>query len=82
MKNTKSKAEMLDTLRGLLRDALRLRKEGAAYAKLTRAHGYVDGYMRVLLESGVAEYGELLEVVSDERRRMDGPATAELSFAG
>jgi hypothetical protein len=81
MNNQKSKAEMLETLRKLLRDALRLRREGAAYARMARANGYVDGYMRVLLESGLAEYKELLEVVGDERRRFDGPAAAELVVA-
>src|SRR4051812_3740104 len=46
-----SKTEMLENLRGMLRDVLRLRTEGVAYAKLSRAHGYLDGYMRVLLET-------------------------------
>jgi len=60
---------------------LRLRREGAAYSRLARANGYIDGYMRVLLESGIAEYRELLAVVGDERRRADGPAAAELVVA-
>ena len=80
MKNRKSKAEMLDNLREMLRDALRLKRQGVAYARLARAHGIIDGYMRVLLESGIAEYRELLAVVSDERLRADGPATAELGL--
>lgn len=80
MKTTRSKAEMLENLREMLRDALRLRKEGGSYPRLARAHGYIDGYMQVLLESGVAEYKELLLVVSEERRRADGPATSQLEL--
>ncbi|HEX3597984.1 MAG TPA: hypothetical protein VHU80_22900 [Polyangiaceae bacterium] len=59
----------------MLNDVFKLRREGAAYARLARQHGYVDGYMRVLLESGVATRSELLEVVAAERVRADGPAT-------
>lgn len=72
---TQSKTELLENLRGMVRDMLRLRSEGGAYAKLARAHGYVDGYMRVLLETGAADHKELLALVSDERRKFDGPAT-------
>ncbi len=74
-----SKAAMLDTLRTLLRDVFKLRREGTAYARLARAHGYVDGYMRVLLESGVASRAELLQLVSAERAQVDGPATAPVA---
>ena len=75
---TQSKTELLENLRGMVRDMLRLRREGGAYAKLARAHGYVDGYMRVLLETGVAEHKELLALVSDERCKLEGPSTREL----
>lgn len=70
-----SKPAMLDNLRRMLNDVFKLRREGAAYAKIARAHGYVDGYMRMLLESGIATRVELLELVSAERVRSDGPAT-------
>ena len=60
----------------MLRDVFRLRSDGVAYARLARAHGYVDGYMRVLLETGIAQKAELLEIVAEERRMTDGPATA------
>lgn len=74
-----SKSEMLETLRAMLRDVFRLRMDGVAYARLARAHGYVDGYMRVLLETGIADKSELLEIVAEERNRVDGPATSVLS---
>ena len=76
---TQSKTELLENLRGMVRDMLRLRSEGGAYAKLARAHGYVDGYMRVLLETGVADNKTLLALVADERSRFEGPATRELT---
>jgi hypothetical protein len=77
---TQGKQELLENLRGMVRDMLRLRSEGGAYAKLARAHGYVDGYMRVLLETGIADSKTLLGVVADERRKFDGPATTEVTL--
>lgn len=79
---TQGKQELLENLRGMVRDMLRLRSEGGAYAKLARAHGYVDGYMRVLLETGVADSKTLLGLVADERRKFDGAATAEVKLEG
>jgi len=76
-----SKAEMLDTLRTMLQDVFRLRNDGVAYARLARAHGYVDGYMRALLESGLADKSELLALVAEERTAMDGPATTTINTA-
>src|SRR5450432_1458504 len=74
-----SKTEILENLRGMLRDVLRLRTEGVAYAKLSRAHGYLDGYMRVLLETGLFSQKELLALIAEERSLHDGPATREVS---
>jgi hypothetical protein len=78
MSDQLSKAQMLENLKGMLVDVFKLRRDGAAYARLARAHGYVDGYMRVLLETGAATKTELLELVAAERVRVDGPATAEV----
>jgi len=75
---TQGNYELLENLRGMVRDMLKLRSEGGAYAKLARAHGYVDGYMRVLLEAGIADHKALLALVADERRKFDGPATTAL----
>jgi hypothetical protein len=74
--NHAPKALMLEALRNMLRDVFRLRADGVAYARLSRAHGYVDGYMRALLETGVAEKAELLALVAEERALSDGPATS------
>lgn len=75
MSSPTSNAEMLENLRAMLRDVFRLRTEGVAYARLARAHGYVDGYMRVLLEAGIADKRQLLAIVAEERATVDGPAT-------
>jgi hypothetical protein len=73
-----SKADMLAELRRLLHDVFTARAEGANYNRLARAHGYVDGYMRALLESGECSKQELLELVARERTLVSGPATREV----
>lgn len=73
-----SKAEMLENLRAMLRDVFKLRSSGVAYARLARAHGYVDGYMRVLLDTDVATKKELLDLVAEERQGTYGPMTGAL----
>src|SRR5690606_5563716 len=73
------KPQLLSTLRGLLRDVLRLRREGAAYARLTAAQGYADGYMRALVDGGVSTEQELLELVGEVRRGIDGPAVTAVA---
>ncbi len=74
-----SKDDMLAELRRLLHDVFVARAEGAHYNRLARAHGYVDGYMRALLESGHATKQELLELVAAERALVSGPATREIA---
>jgi len=68
--------ELKDTLRGMLRDMLQARFEGGRYADLARAHGYADGYMRALLDTGLVDQAELLQLVSRERRRFVDEAPA------
>lgn len=70
----KSKSEVLTELRTMLADVFKAKESGHAYGKLARAHGYVDGYMRALLEMGFVTKAELLEVVNAERERSSGPA--------
>ena len=81
MRTKTTKLEMLDNLRVMLRDVFQLRTDGVAYAKLARAHGYVDGYMRVMLEAGFATKKELLVLVSEERNRCLGGGTRTLGDA-
>jgi hypothetical protein len=75
----RSKADLFDELQGLLHDLFTARAEGESYPRLARAHGYVDGYMRAMLESGQASKQELLELVARERARVSGPATREIA---
>lgn len=64
-----AKEELTGTLRNLLRNVMRARFEGGAYAKLARANGYADGYMRALMDAGVVDQRELLALVGAERQR-------------
>ncbi len=70
----KSKDEMLNELRAMLRDVFAAQAAGALHARVARAHGYVDGFMRALLDTGIADKQELLELVASERQHVSGPA--------
>ncbi len=65
-----SKKMLLDTVRGLIADVTRARFAGGPYAKLARAHGYADGYMRALLDAKLVERSELIIAVGSERERV------------
>lgn len=67
-----AKEDLLKVLRRLLSDALSARFAGGPHAKFARAHGYADGFMRALLDAGLVRQDELLELISDERRRFVG----------
>jgi len=68
------KAEMLNELKRMLNDVLVAKTKGVSYQRLARAHGYVDGYMKALLDTGVATQQELLTMVAEERAAVEGPA--------
>jgi hypothetical protein len=70
----KDKADVLSDLRTMLADVFTAKAQGEAYGKLARAHGYVDGYMRALIDTGIATKEELVEIVNSERERSSGPA--------
>jgi hypothetical protein len=74
----RSKGEMVAELQTMLRDVLEAAAAGTRYTRIARAHGYVDGYMRALLDLDVATRDELIEVVAAERERVSGPAVAVL----
>lgn len=75
----RSKAEIVAELRTMLKDVFAARTDGAAYARLARAHGYVDGYMRAAMDAGLLSKDELLRIVAEERCVAYGPATGEVS---
>jgi hypothetical protein len=74
----RTKVEILNQLRTMLRDVFVAKSAGETYARLARAHGYVDGYMRALLETGVVNKEELLSIVASEREQVSGPAMRAL----
>jgi len=73
----RTKADMLNELKVMLYDALLAKTRGVTYPRLARAHGYVDGYMKALLDAGLATNQELLTLVAEARNTVDGPAVAE-----
>jgi hypothetical protein len=77
----RSKAEVIAELRTMLRDVLAASAAGTRYARVARAHGYVDGYMRALQDLGVSTRTELIEIVAAERERVSGPAVAVLDVS-
>jgi len=70
----RTKADVLSELQTMLRDLLAAAATGAARGRLARAHGYVDGYMRAILDLGITSQAELLQLVAAERERASGPA--------
>jgi hypothetical protein len=70
----RTKAEVLTDLRAMIRDVVNADASGGIRARMARAHGYVDGYMRALLELDVVTRAELLDLVARERERAAGPA--------
>jgi hypothetical protein len=74
-----SKEELTERVCELVRQVTEARFEGAAYAKLARAHGYADGYMRALMDAGLLDKSELLKAVGDARQQVldqdDGSGT-------
>lgn len=68
------KAEMLNELERMLNDVLLAKAKGVSYQRLARAHGYVDGYMKALLDAGLSTQQELLTMVAKQRAAVDGPA--------
>lgn len=70
-----SKNALVDNLRRLLGDAFSMHRKGAAQTRLGRSYGYADGYMRVLLDTGVVTESELLNIVAEVRTGNAGPST-------
>ncbi len=63
-----SKEELLSRVCELIGQVTEARFEGALYAKLARAHGYADGYMRALMDVGLVDRDELLRAVGKARQ--------------
>lgn len=74
----KTKSAVLAELESMLADLFTAKATGEVYGRLARAHGYVDGYMRALLEVGFVSKEELLKVVNAQRERSSGAALRTL----
>jgi hypothetical protein len=72
-----TKNQLTSELQALLHDFLIAKTKGVAYPRLARAHGYVDGYMKALLETGIFTKKELLAIVAEQRTAVHGPALLE-----
>lgn len=72
------KGEMLVELERMLNESLSAQAKGASYSKLAKLQGAVDGYMRALLDGGLASRQELLELVASVRANVNGPATRDM----
>ena len=70
----RTKSDVLTDLQTMLRDVLAAKAAGGNHSRIARAHGYVDGYMRALLDLEVTSKAELLAIVASERERASGPA--------
>lgn len=78
MRESKSASELHEILKGLLRESMRLHADGASGQRLGRADGYVDGFVRALVESGISDHASILAVVTSVRRELGGAPTGPL----
>lgn len=69
---------MLVELERMLNESLCAQAKGSSYSKLAKLQGAVDGYMRALLDGGLATRQELLELVASVRANVNGPATRDM----
>lgn len=76
-----SNVEMIERVKELVRQVTEARFEGAMYAKLARAHGYADGYMRALLDAGLVDRDTLLAAVAEARREAMNASDARAAAA-
>lgn len=76
-----STAQAFGSLRQLLHDVLQARSRGESERRLRSAHSFVDGYMRAMLDAGLATRQDLLALVAEERALLAGPATATVQQA-
>jgi len=78
MQSSKSMSELHEILKNLLRESIRLHASGATGHRLGRADGYVDGFVRALVESGISDHASILAIVTGVRRELGGAPTGAL----
>ena len=72
-----TKVALATELRRALGEMLALQAQGGLHPKLSKAQGFVDGYMRAMLDSRMMTQEEMLKLVAEERARARGPSTRE-----
>lgn len=80
--STTVRSSTFATVRALLRDVLEARGRGESEKRLRSAHTFVDGYMRAMLDAELTTKAELLKMVAEERARLAGPASREVTDDG
>ena len=60
--------QTLSRLRTIVHELYEARYEGASAGRIYRAQGMADGYMRALIDLGVAREAELLALIDEEQR--------------
>jgi hypothetical protein len=78
MSSRAQKQKMLESLRELVQESLRLRQQGSSGSKLSHVLGMIDGSMRVMLDAELASQKDLLSLVAEERARCSGSPIAVL----
>jgi hypothetical protein len=78
----RTKEEVLSDLKLMLRDVLLAKAAGGNMSRIARAHGYVDGFMRALIDLGICTKAELLDIVATEREKASGPAMRVMDAVG
>ncbi len=73
-----AKALVAVELKRALSESLALQAHGGLHAKLSKAQGFVDGYMRAILDAKILTQDELLKLVAEVRSQVRGPGTVEL----
>lgn len=73
-----AKANAALELKRALAESLALQAQGGFHAKVSKAQGFVDGYMRAVLDAKLMTQDELLRLVAEVRAAARGPATVEI----
>ena len=76
----RAKNEMLRELEGMLREVFEARARGVEHMRIVRTQGYIDGFMKALLDSGQASRQELLDLVAQQRGLVYGPSTRDVEL--
>ena len=73
--------ELVIEARKLLTKAIEVRREGGLHAHKVGLSAYADGYLRALTDAGLLGRDEVLQLVSEVRAELNGPATTAQRIA-